>query len=213
MLIFALVAFAFGIKPKISSWWLMSGPFHPNFYSRIFKIIFKIYLFLAVLGLCCCMGFSLIAVSRGYSSLHCTGFLLQGLVLLRRTGWRAPSFSSCGTWARQLPFLGSKAQAQQFWRMGWVAPWHLGSSWIKDHTWVSCIGWWILYHSHKGSPSSRIFMASGLMIKVFNPFWVNFGNGVRVFQFHSFACNRPAFTTPFLKRQSFPDAIISTFLS
>ena len=31
------------------------------------KIILFIYLFLAVLGLCCCMGFSLVAVSRGYS--------------------------------------------------------------------------------------------------------------------------------------------------
>ena len=120
---------------------------------------------------------------QGYSSLHCTGFLLQWLLLWRRTGWRAPSFSSCGMWAWQLAFPGSKAQAQQLWWMGWVAPWHLGSSWIKDHTWVSCIGGWILYHSHKGSPSSRIFMASGLMIKVFNPFWVNFCEWCKFFSF------------------------------
>ena len=61
-----------------------------------FLIIFKIYLFLAVLGLCCCTGFSVVGVSGGYLSLHCTGFLLQWLVLLHSTGSRAPSFSSCG---------------------------------------------------------------------------------------------------------------------
>ena len=33
--------------------------------------------FLAVQGLCCCAGFSLVAGSRGYSLLRCAGFSLQ----------------------------------------------------------------------------------------------------------------------------------------
>ena len=38
----------------------------------IWKLLFfffflKIYLFMTVLGLCCCAGFSLVAASRGYS--------------------------------------------------------------------------------------------------------------------------------------------------
>ena len=35
--------------------------------ENFFPIILSIYLFLAVLGLSCCMGLSLAAVSRGYS--------------------------------------------------------------------------------------------------------------------------------------------------
>ena len=40
-------------------------------------------------------GLSLVAVSGGYSSLWCTGFSLQWL-LLRSTGSRRTGFSSCG---------------------------------------------------------------------------------------------------------------------
>ena len=42
---------------------------------------------------------SLVAVSRGYSSLRCMGFSLWWLLLLRSTGSRRAGFSSCGTWA------------------------------------------------------------------------------------------------------------------
>ena len=34
---------------------------------NVIKIFFKIYLFLAVLGPRCCMSFSLVSMSRGYS--------------------------------------------------------------------------------------------------------------------------------------------------
>ena len=52
-------------------------------------IIFKIYLFLAALALlCCARAFSLVAASRGYSLLRCTGFSLRWLLLLRSTGSR-----------------------------------------------------------------------------------------------------------------------------
>ena len=46
-----------------------------------------------------CMGFSLVAASRGYSLLWCTGFSLRWLLLLPSMGSRSMGFSSCGTWA------------------------------------------------------------------------------------------------------------------
>ena len=54
-----------------------------------------------------CMGFSLVAMSRGYSTLWCMGFSLQWLLLLRIGGSRAVWASvvvSCG-----LQWLGSWA--------------------------------------------------------------------------------------------------------
>ena len=71
-----------------------------------------IYLFLAVLGLRCCVRLSLVAASRGYSSLQCEGFSLWWLLLLRSTGSRRTGFSSCGTRAQYLWLVGSRVQAQ-----------------------------------------------------------------------------------------------------
>ena len=45
-------------------------------------------------------GLSLVAASRGYSSLWCSGFSLQWLLLLQSTGSRCTGFSSCGTWTQ-----------------------------------------------------------------------------------------------------------------
>ena len=50
-----------------------------RFSSRVFIILF-IYLFLAVLGLCCCLGFSLVMASGGHSSFWCPRLLLQWLL-------------------------------------------------------------------------------------------------------------------------------------
>ena len=47
-------------------------------------------------------GLSLVAASRGYSSLRCAGFSLWWLLLLQSTGSRCTGFSSCGMWAQQL---------------------------------------------------------------------------------------------------------------
>ena len=68
------------------------------------------------------------------SSLPCVGFSLQWLLLLRSRGSRRVGFSSCGVWAQQL------------WRTGLVAPWHMGSSQTRDRTRVPCVGRWILNH-------------------------------------------------------------------
>ena len=43
---------------------------------------------------------SLVAASRGYSSLHCVGFSLRWLLLLKGTGSRHPGFNCCGTQAQ-----------------------------------------------------------------------------------------------------------------
>ena len=45
-------------------------------------------------------GLSLVAASRGYSSLRHMGFSFQWLLLLRSTGSRHAGFSSCGSWAQ-----------------------------------------------------------------------------------------------------------------
>ena len=59
-------------------------------------------------------GLSLVAASRGHSSLRCTGFSLRWLLLLQSTGSRHAGFSSCGTRvpvvvARGLSSCGTRA--------------------------------------------------------------------------------------------------------
>ena len=44
---------------------------------------FSLLFYMAVLGLCCFVGFSLVVESGGYSSLQCVGFSLQWLLLLQ----------------------------------------------------------------------------------------------------------------------------------
>ena len=54
---------------------------------------------MAVLGLRCCGGFSVVAASTGYSSWCCAGVSLPCLLLLWSTDSRCVSLSSCGSWA------------------------------------------------------------------------------------------------------------------
>ena len=42
-------------------------PFFLELLFKIISFIYSLYLILAVLGLCCCMGFSLTVMSRGYA--------------------------------------------------------------------------------------------------------------------------------------------------
>ena len=105
------------------------------------KFIYFIYLFLAVLGLCC--------YARAFSSCGEWRLLfvaMQWLLLLRSMGCRCVGFSSCSTRARQLWLTGSRAQAQQLWHTGLVAPRHVGSSRTRVRTHVPCIGRQILKH-------------------------------------------------------------------
>ena len=67
--------------------------------SCFFKINLFIYLFIfgCTGSLLLHTGFSLVAASRGYSSLLCMGFSFWWLLLLRSTGSRCMGFSSCST--------------------------------------------------------------------------------------------------------------------
>ena len=54
-------------------------------------------LFLSALCLHCCLGFSLVVMSRGYSWLQCAGFSWQWFLLLWSTGPKLVGFSSCSS--------------------------------------------------------------------------------------------------------------------
>ena len=66
----------------------------PFFLTKLF-----IYLFFGCIGSSLLHAGFLVAVSRGYSSLWCTG-LLRWLLLLRSMGSRHTGFSSCGMQAQ-----------------------------------------------------------------------------------------------------------------
>ena len=91
--------------------------------------IFKklIYLFLAVLGLCCCMQISLVMMNGGCSLVAAQGFSSQRLLSLWSTGSRARGL-------------------QKLQLSGLVALGHGGSSRTRDRTHVLCTSRWILNH-------------------------------------------------------------------
>ena len=65
-----------------------------NFCFFIFLII---YLFLALLGLCCCLGFSIVVTGRGYSLVAVCRFLTLSLSFF--FGGRGGGLSCCKKWA------------------------------------------------------------------------------------------------------------------
>ena len=67
-----------------------------NFLINLFTLF--IYFWLCWVFVAAC-GLSLVAVSRGYSSLRCVGFSLRWLLLLCSTGSRCTGVSSCGSQA------------------------------------------------------------------------------------------------------------------
>ena len=120
-----------------------------------------IYLLLAVLGLLCCEGFSLVVMSRGLLSScgarasHCNGFFC-GAWAIAHTGFS----SSCGTRAQYLRLPGPRAQAQQLWHTGLVV---LFCGFFPDQGLNPCILHWqaaILPLSHQGSPMIALFYGS-----------------------------------------------------
>ena len=84
--------------------------FHPNYYFLsavwfafffallifFFNYLFYFWLHLVFVAL---WGLSLVAASRGFTSLQCEGCSLQWHLLFQNTGSRCLGFSSCGTWA------------------------------------------------------------------------------------------------------------------
>ena len=112
--------------------------------NQVFFFFLIIYLFiLAVLGLHCFEGSSQAEVSGGYSSLRCLDFLLQWLLLLQSTGYRARRLHSPGSSGVSVPppecRLGSCGA-------GSAALQHVGSSRTRNRTCVSCIGRRTLHH-------------------------------------------------------------------
>ena len=105
------------------------------------SVILRMFdLFLAVLGLCCCADFSLVAAIRGYSLVAVRRLLIAMVSFDVELSFRAQGFSSCNSWAlkHRLSSCGTC--------MGLVVTRHVGSSWIRNRTLVSCIGRQILYH-------------------------------------------------------------------
>ena len=136
---------------------LLTTLFRFSFY--FFKINLFIYFWLCWV-FAAMHGLSLVVVSWGYSSLQCAGFSLQWLLFLWNMGcWRV-GFCSCCTWAQQLWFARSRAQAQQSWHTGLVAPWHVGSSQTRARTHVPCIHRWILNHCTTRGVPIQIFFGS-----------------------------------------------------
>ena len=92
-----------------------------------------------MLGLRCCLGFSLIPVSGGHS-------LVVVCELLIALAAPVGEHRLWGVRASVVELPGCRAQAQQLLNMGLVAPQDVGSSQTRDSTRVSCISMWILYH-------------------------------------------------------------------
>ena len=87
---------------------------------------------MAVLGLHCCMDFSLVAA--------------HGFLIVVASLGSVVCFMDSRALAHELWFVGSRVLAQELWHMGLVALPRVRSSWIRDWIHVSCIGRWILYH-------------------------------------------------------------------
>ena len=102
---------------------------------RLKNNFFIQWLFLAALGLCgyvwgfCSCGKWRLLSSCCVQASHCSGFFCCRARALGCVG-----FSSCGTWAQWL------------WWMGLAASGHGESSWIKSWTCVPSIDKWTLYH-------------------------------------------------------------------
>ena len=112
-----------------------------------FKLI---YLFLAVLGLLLhrlssgCSEWGLLSRCRAWAS-HWGGFSCCGA-------------QAAGLQASVLWPPGSGAQTQQLWCLGLAVLWHVGSSWTRDWTHVTCIGRQILYHWATREALSRLLL-------------------------------------------------------
>ena len=116
------------------------------FFSFLFlKFIYLIYQFLAALGLCCpCKKKE---STRAFYSCGKWGLLfvaVRGLLIAVASPVAELRLQARGL--QQLWLAGSRAQAQQLWCTGLVAPRYVGSSQNRARTRVPCIGRWILNH-------------------------------------------------------------------
>ena len=98
--------------------------------QRLFKcfVIYFLYLFLALLGLPCCAGSSLVVISRGCSWVAARGLLMAASLAAKHglSGGRASILA-----ARGLSAWGSRAlehRLSRLWGSGLASPWQVGSS-------------------------------------------------------------------------------------
>ena len=111
----------------------------------LINLLFYLFIFGCVGSSVLCVGF--LQLRRAGISLRCGawascgGFFCCGARVL---GAWASVVVACGL--RQLWLVGSRAQTQQLWCTGLVAPWHVGFSRTRARTCVPCIGRWILNH-------------------------------------------------------------------
>ena len=94
---------------------------------------------MAVLGLYCLRTFPVVA-ARGVYSLVAVRKLLIAVASLVAKHRLWGLWASVAT-APGVMSIGSMVVAHCF-----VAPRHVGCSWVRDRTHVACIGRWILYH-------------------------------------------------------------------
>ena len=116
-----------------------TGTIEASFFVKMYLFMFRL-----CRGSAAVCGLSIVVASGGYSLLWYAGFSLWWLFLLLSTGARLTGFSCYSTWAQWLQLPGTRAHAQQLWHTGLVGPQHVGSSWIRDQTCVSCTGRQIL---------------------------------------------------------------------
>ena len=114
-----------------------------------------IYLFLAALGLCCCAQAFSSCGERGLLFVVVRGLLTAVASLVAEHRLQAHGL-------QQLWHVGSRAQTQQSWRTGLVAPRHVGSSRTRARTCVPCIGRWILNHCATREVPPSAFKTSSL---------------------------------------------------
>ena len=91
-----------------------------------------------------CIGSSLLRA--GFLQLQRAGLLFAGARASHCGGFFCCGAQAIDTWVQQLWLASSRARAQQLWRMGLVAPRHVGSSRTRARTHVPCIVRQILNH-------------------------------------------------------------------
>ena len=115
----------------------LSGKIPPLSYTGYFYSIYIylfVCLFMAALGLHCCARSFSSCSEQGLLFVEMHRLLIAVASLVRSMGSQYAGFSSCSM------------RAQWLWRTGPAAPRHVGSSWTRAQTHVSCIGRWILNH-------------------------------------------------------------------
>ena len=128
--------------------------FAPTSFSFYLSIYWLHWVFTVVHGLSLVVMqflYSLVAVSGGYFSLQCTDRLL---VVMPCLCCRAPAL---GTRAQLVWLTGSRAQAQQLWCTGLVAPRHVGSFGTRARTRIPCMAGRFLTTVSPGKSPNQLF--------------------------------------------------------